>query len=119
MKRIIFAFGVLGLVGCFLPLGLGVSFVDLRHFDGGWHVWLVLAAFTLPLFVAATESEKPAAIVGSVCFGYLAYKFGTGLFDLIFHASIGGIMIGVAIIAGLATSLLALAARTPDPTSRR
>lgn len=119
MKRIIFAFGVLGLIGCFLPLGLGVSFVDLRHFDGGWHVWLVLAAFTLAMFVGATESEKTTAIVGTVSFGYLTYKFGTGLWDLVFHASLGGIMMGVAIIAGLATSLLALAARTPDPTSRR
>jgi hypothetical protein len=110
VKRIILAFGVLGLVGCFLPLALGVSFFDLRHFEHGWHVWLVLAAFTLPTFVGATESDKSAAIAGTVSFGYLAYKFGTGLWDLVFHASIGGIMIGVAVIAGLAASLLTLAA---------
>jgi hypothetical protein len=117
VKRFILAFGVLGLLGCFLPLALGVSLFELRHLDHGWHVWLVLAAFALPTYVGATENDKMAGIAGAVSFGYLAYKFGTGLFDLVFHASIGGIMIGVAVIAGLVASLTALC--TQDPTSRR
>ena len=90
VKRFIFALGLLGLIGCFLPLTMGVSLFDLRHFDSGWHVWLVLAAFALPTYVGATETDKSAAIAGSISFGYLTYKFGTGLFDLVFHASIGG-----------------------------
>lgn len=114
MKRLIFAFGLLGLIGCFLPLAMGVSFFDLRHFDSGWHVWLVLAAFAIPAYVGATETDKTAAIAGSISFGYLTYKFGTGLFDLVFHASIGGILIGVAVIAGVASSLLTLAASAKD-----
>jgi hypothetical protein len=110
MKRIIFAFGVLGLVGCFLPLMIGMSWFDMRHFDQGFAVWVVVAAFALPAYVGAArgEGERVAALVGTGCFGYLAYKFGTGVFDLVVHASIGGIMMGVAIVGGLASSLLAL-----------
>jgi hypothetical protein len=117
VKRFILGFGLLGLLGCFLPLAMGLSLFDLRHFEHGWHVWLVLASFAVPAYVGATESDKTAGVVGSVAFGYLAYKFGTGVFDLVFHASIGGLMIGVAVILGLATSVMALC--TPDPTSRR
>lgn len=112
MKRLILAFGVLGLVGCFLPLVPGLSWFDMRHLDQGWTVWLVVAAFALPAYVGATrsESDRTAAIVALSCFGYLGYKFGTGVFDLVFHASIGGIMMGVALVGGLASSLLALSA---------
>jgi hypothetical protein len=112
MKRIVSFFGVLGLLGCFLPLVPGVSWFDIRHLDPGWTVYLVFAAFALPAYVGAVkgETDTAAAVVGTASFGYLAYKFGTGVFDLVFHASIGGIMMGVAVIGGLATSLLALAA---------
>ena len=112
MKRLILAFGALGLLGCFLPVALGLSWFDMRHFDQGWTVWLVLAAFALPAYVGAArgESDRTAAIVGTACFGYLAYKFNTDVVDLLFHASIGGILMGVALIGGLASSLLALAA---------
>ncbi len=113
MKRSILAFGLLGLVGCFLPLALGVSLFDLRQFEGGWRVWTMLAAFAVPAYVGAsrTESARTAALVGTASFGYLIYEFRTGVFDLVFHASIGGIAIGVAVIGGLASSLLALGAR--------
>jgi hypothetical protein len=112
MKRSIFAFGLLGLLGCFLPLTAGISWLDLRHFDQGWTVWLVVAAFAIPTCVAASRSEtdKAAALVGLAGFGYLVYKFRTGVFDLVVHGSIGGIMMGVAIVAGFASSLLVLAA---------
>ena len=110
MKRSIFAFGVLGLVGCFLPMALAVSWFDLRHFDLSWRMWTVLAAFAVPVYVGSSksESERTAAVVGAVSFGYLAYVFGTGVFSLILHASLGGIMMGVSIIGGLASSLIAL-----------
>jgi hypothetical protein len=38
-------------------------------------------------------------------------KFGTGSFDLLFHAASGGILIGVAIIVGLGVSVAALVGR--------
>ena len=111
MKRFIFGFGLLGLIGCFLPVALGLSLFDMRHFDSGWHVWLVLGAFALPTYVGAakTEGDAATAVVGTASFGYLFYKFGFhGTFDLIFHTSIGGIMMGVSTLVGLTLSLLAL-----------
>ena len=111
VKRFIFGFGLLGLIGCFLPLALGLSLIDMRHFDSGWHVWLILAAFALPTYVGAAKSEgdAAAAVVGTASVGYLFYKFGFhGTFDLVFHASIGGIMMGAATLVGLTLSLLAL-----------
>lgn len=110
MKRSLFAFGVLGLVGCFLPLVAGLSWFELRHLDQGWTVWLVMAAFAVPAYVGAArdESQRTAAIVSTVSFGYLAYNFNTSVFDLVFHGSIGGIMMGVALLGGLASSLLGL-----------
>lgn len=112
MKRIMFVFALLGLVGCFLPLIPGLSFFELRHIDQGWTVWAVLGAFALPAFVGGIQGEADrSAMLASVgCFGYLAYKFGTGTFDLVFHASLGGILMGIAVIGGLASSVLALAA---------
>ena len=113
MKRSISFFGVLGLVGCFLPMALGVSWFDMRHFDLGWRMWAVLLAFAAPAYVGAsrTESGRVAAVVGSVAFGWLAYTFGTGVIDLVIHASIGGILMGVGVIGGLASSVLALTSR--------
>jgi len=111
VKRTILLFGLLGLVGCFLPLVVGVSWFEMRHFDPGWSVWLVIAAFAVPTFVAAgADDTRLAAIVGTGSFGYLAIKFGTGLFDLLVHASLGGMMMGAAVVGGLASSLLAFAA---------
>jgi hypothetical protein len=112
MKRSILVFGLVGLLGCFLPLVAGLSWFDIRHLDPGWTVWLVLAAYALPTVVGASrsEGELAAALVGTACFGYLALKFRTGIFDLVIHGSIGGALMGIAIVGGLACSLLALAA---------
>jgi hypothetical protein len=108
VKRTIFLFGLAGLVGCFLPMLFGVSWFQMRHFDAGWSVWLVMAAFALPTFVAAgSDTNRLVAIVGTASFGYLLLEFGTGVFDLLLHASIGGILMGVSVLGGLATSLLA------------
>jgi hypothetical protein len=114
MKRLIFAFGLLGLVGCLLPLGGGVSLFDLRVFD--WHVWLVIVAFALPTYVglSKTEGDVAAAVVGTASFGYLFYRFFGHIFDLAFHASIGGFCIAIALVLGLACSLLSLANSATD-----
>lgn len=112
MKRVIALCGLVGLVGCFLPLALGLSLFDLRHFSEGWHVWMVIAAFAIPTFVGFSRSEgdRTVAIVGLASFGYLAYKFGTGTFDLIVHGSLGGLAMGAAMIAGLGVAALGLLA---------
>jgi len=112
MKRNIAIFGLLGLIGCFLPLVPGLSLFDLRHFAEGWSAWLVMGAFASAAYVGATaKTDVGAGLAGLVSFGYLGVKFGTGSFDLLFHAASGGILIGVAIIAGLGVSIAALAGR--------
>lgn len=112
MKRPLFLFGLLGLVGCFLPLIAGMSWFNMRHYDQSWTVWLVMAAFALPTYLGAVaeDSDRGAAIAAAAGFGYLGYKFNTGVFDLAFHGSIGGIMMAVAIVGGIFVSLLGLIA---------
>lgn len=112
MKRPIALFGLVGLVGCFLPLIAGVSFFELRNLE--WMpVILMLAAFAVPLIagVQAGPSSGPAALAGLLGFGYVAIKFGTGLWDLTIHAEIGGKMMAIGAVGGLVSSLLALAER--------
>lgn len=108
MKRPLLIVGLLGLVGCFLPFFLGVSWFEMRHFDEGWTVWLVMLAFAIPAFIGASSDDigKPEALVTAGCFAYLAYKFNIDVFSLLFHASIGGILMGVAMLAGFALSAL-------------
>ncbi|MFT3696845.1 MAG: hypothetical protein QM831_27130 [Kofleriaceae bacterium] len=110
MKRTVSIFALIGLVGCFLPLQLGLSLFDLRHFDDGWHVWMAIAAFAIPAWVGATvKSDQAAGLVGLCSFGYLAWKFGFDTFKLLTHAASGGILMGIAIIGGIVVSLAALA----------
>src|SRR3954470_5044635 len=99
MKRFVLAFGLIGLVGCFLPFIPGLSFFDMRHFDA-WPVYLVLAAYAIPTLIGASKSALGFgdALGATGAFGYLLYKFGTGTIDLILHGSIGAIMMGVAAV---------------------
>jgi len=114
MKRLILAFGVLGLLGCLLPIGNGVSLFDLRVFD--WHVWLVIFAFAMPTYVglSKTEGDMAAAVVGTISFGYLFYRFFGHVFDLAFHGSIGGFCIAVAVVRRHAATLHSLGTTATD-----
>ena len=108
MKRFIAIFGLVGLVGCFLPLIAGVSFFELRHLE--WlPVILMTAAFAVPMLVGVQASTAASALAGLVGFGYVIFKFNSGLWDLVIHAEIGGKLMGVAAVCGFVSSLLALA----------
>jgi hypothetical protein len=110
MKKSIALFGLLGLIGCFLPLAPHVSWFDFHSWD--WLVWLVIAAFAVPMLAGLGASKTAvASVVGCLCFGYILFKFGTGTIDLVLHASIGGKMMAVGAIGGLASSLLGFAER--------
>ncbi|HEY0253782.1 MAG TPA: hypothetical protein VGC41_19765 [Kofleriaceae bacterium] len=110
MKRTISILGLIGLVGCFLPLIPHLSLWNLRAFTEGWTVYLVIAAFAFAAYAgAAAKSDAIAGLAGLASFGYLAFKLGTDTFDLVFHASMGGILIGVAVIGGVLASIAALA----------
>jgi len=109
MKRLVLAFGALGLVGCFLPIFGDVSWFDLRH-EGGSTVWLLIAAFATPTVVGVTRNrlgfaDALAAVLG---FGYALYRFHGDLGTLIFHTGIGGTLMAVAAMAGFGAAVLAL-----------
>ncbi len=114
MKRLLLAVSALGLLGCFLPFVLGVSWFDLRHVDPGMTVWWVIAAFAVPTFIGASSGEldKSDAIAATTAYGYLAYKFNIDAFRMLIHTSLGGIMMAVAMICGLCIALLSLVAIT-------
>jgi hypothetical protein len=110
MKKAIALFGLLGVVGCFLPLVAGISMFDLRHLDA-WAVYLVLAAFVTPMIAGLSDKTAIAAAVGTLGFGYVLYKFGFDTLDLVLEAGIGGKMMAVAAVGGFACSLLGFAER--------
>jgi hypothetical protein len=112
MKRILFAISALGLLGCFLPFVLGVSWFEMRHLMPGMTVWWVIAAFAVPTFIGATSGEldKADAIAATTAYGYLAYKFNIDAFRMLVQTSIGGIMMGVAMICGFVVAGLSLVA---------
>lgn len=114
MKRLLLAVSAIGLLGCFLPFVLGVSWFDLRHVDSGMTVWWVIAAFAVPTFIGASSGEldKSDAIAATTAYGYLAYKFNIDAFRMLIHTSLGGIMMALAMIFGLALSALSLVALT-------
>lgn len=108
MRKAIALFGVLGLVGCLLPLQGGVSMFDLRHLDA-FPVWLIVCAFATPMIAGLADDTRIASLVGTIGFGYVLYKFGFDTVKLVREASIGGKMMGVAAIAGFACALLGFA----------
>lgn len=109
MKRTFGLFALLGFLGCFLPLGLGVSLFDLRH--AGAPFWSILAAFAVPMVIGFGDKLKAVGAFAAIgCFGYLLiWKFGFDTYDLIVHAESGGKAMGFAALAGFITSVLALA----------
>jgi|MudIll2142460700_1097286.scaffolds.fasta_scaffold995410_2 hypothetical protein len=108
MRKAIALFGVLGVVGCFLPLLGGISMFDLREIDA-LPVYLLLAAFAAPMVAGLADKTAVAAAVGTLGFGYVLYKFGLDTLDLILDAGIGGKLMGVAAVGGFACALLGFA----------
>jgi hypothetical protein len=108
MRKAIALFGLLGLVGCFLPLIGGMSMFDLREIDA-IAVYLLLAAFLAPMIAGFSDKVAIASTVGTIGFGYVLYKFGFNTLDLVLEGGLGGKMIGVAAVAGFACSLLGFA----------
>lgn len=112
MKRSLAIFGILGLVGCFLPVMVGgESIFELRHFDYV-RVILMFAAFGFPLLAGLQPGPTTVgtALTGLGCFGYVLAKFRLGLWDLVIDGEAGGKMIAIAALGGF-LSAVALATR--------
>ena len=109
MKRTFGLFGLLGFLGCFLPLAFDLSLFDFRHLSS-LDFWLVLGAFAVPMVIGCCDKLSTAGCLTAIgCFGYLlVWRFGFDTWDLIVHAQTGGKAMGVAALAGLLTSVLAL-----------
>jgi hypothetical protein len=108
MRKAIALFGLLGLVGCFLPIIGSMSMFDLREVDA-IAIYLLIGAFLAPMIAGFADKTVTASMVGTVGFGYVLYKFGFSTLDLVLDGGIGGKMMGVAAVAGFACSLLGFA----------
>jgi hypothetical protein len=107
MKRSVALFGLIGLVGCFLPFVGGIAFFDFRHIE--WTpIVLMTAGFLIPMIAGLQGGNASAALAGLLGFGYVAIKFNTALWDLLVHAEIGGKMMAIGAVGGLVSSVLAL-----------
>jgi len=107
MRKAIALFGVIGLVGCFLPMVAGLSWFGFREFDSV--VYLVMAGFLIPAIAAFTDKTAVAATIGTLGFGYILAKFRLSTLDLFVDGSIGGKLMAVAAVAGFICSLCAFA----------
>ncbi|MBL9012934.1 MAG: hypothetical protein JNL83_02090 [Myxococcales bacterium] len=110
MKRAFALFGLLGLVGCFLPMIPGLSLWDLAELDRV-QIYLMMAAFAVPALLGLAGKLPTAGKLTALgCFAYLLfYKMGFDVLDLLWHASIGGKAMAVAAIGGTVTALGSLA----------
>jgi hypothetical protein len=110
MRKAIAGFALLGLVGCFLPLIGSISMFDFREADA-IAVYLLVLAFLAPLLAGLSDKTGVAAAIGTLGFGYVLFKFGFNTLDLVIDGGIGGKMMGIAAVAGFASSLLGFAER--------
>jgi hypothetical protein len=107
MKRYLVVFGVLGVVGCCLPLVGGLALVGVPTVGA----WLTILAFALPALVAMRAGD--GTLAGVVGYGYLALKIGPHALGLVLYAGIGGKLIAVAAIGGVIATIGALLERAP------
>lgn len=114
-KKLMLAFGVLGLLGLFIPQG-GFSWFSVLKMISGTQLIIVLAAFALPtiggiLAVTKPPMQKWQAGLGIAGFGLAAWKFEIwrifkdfgGLFK-----HIPTLLIVIAIVGGLIASIMAV-----------
>ncbi len=117
MKKLILAFGVLGVISLFIPLGGGMPsmFSMLKAFAMGQLV-IMLVAFALPAAMGAMATSKPPmqkwqAGVALAGFGLAAWKLE--VWKLLSHIgdlfkSIPMLLLIVATIGGVVVSIMAL-----------
>ena len=116
MKRLVLLFGLVGFIGCFLPLWGDVSWFDLRA-TLGWTVYLVIAAFAAPAIVGMSKEpmRRNDALGSAGAFGYILFVVHSDLWKMIFDSRIGGRLMGVSAVLGCAAALIAVAtARKPS-----
>ncbi|MBA3817591.1 MAG: hypothetical protein H0X17_01755 [Deltaproteobacteria bacterium] len=112
--------GLLGLVGCFLPLvsaeGMSISLFDMRKFDAA-NTFIIMGGFAAALAMGAMGAAKGMqrwqSIVAIVGFALIVIKMRSGFLDLITKGAIGAKLIGIAAVVGLVFAILT--AIKPEP----
>ena len=122
IKFAVLACGVLGLIGCFLPMasggGMSISFWDLHKMGkemgggGGVQVYLVMAGYALAAVMGAIGVAKgmkrPQGSFAALGFAFVVFKFRGGFTDML-KGAIGAKLMFIACIAGIVVSVLAAA----------
>ena len=115
MKRVVLLFGLVGFIGCFLPLWGDVSWFGLRD-TLGWSAYLVIAAYAATAIVGGSKAplRRNDALGAASAFGYILLVVHGDLWKMIFHSRIGGRLMGVSAVLGCAAALIAaLTSRKP------
>ena len=116
IKFAVLAFGVLGLIGCFLPLisaeGMSFSFFDGRKGPDGVQIYLTMAGYALAAVMGAMGVAKgfkrPQAIASLVGFAFVVLKLRHGFTEML-KMAIGGKLMFIAVVGGVVASVIALA----------
>lgn len=119
LKFGVLACGLLGLIGCFLPMisfgDQSISLWKLREAPGGSsQVYMTMLAFIVPLVMGAMAAAKPPmqrwqAIVALIFFGFGFVKLREGFFKLITDGAIGAKLMAISVIAGVVFAILCIA----------
>jgi hypothetical protein len=115
MKKAIQIFAALGFIGCFLPLVVGVpknvSWWDLRDRESAWIIYSVIGAYGFA-FLAATFAKlhkRAGALAALLPLGYIVYE--VRVVHYILNTRIGGVMMGIGALGGLAAAAIAYVTR--------
>lgn len=116
LKFGVFVCGVLGLVGCVLPLAPGLSFFGTRSFDAA-NVYIIMAgyaaAMTMGALGIAKGMQRWMSIIAIVGFSMIVLRMRGEMIDLL-KAEIGAKLMGIGALAGLILAILTTVKPEPD-----
>jgi peptidoglycan/LPS O-acetylase OafA/YrhL len=108
LKFGVVACGLVGLIGCFLPLVAGVSFYDTRHFDAP-HFYMTAggygAALAMGVLAISKGMQRWMSVIAIIAFSLVILRMRGELVELL-NAGLGGKLMSVAALAGLALAIL-------------
>jgi len=100
--------GLVGLIGCFLPMTAGLSFYDTRAFDAA-NFYIIaggyVAAAAMGGLGIAQGMQRWMSIIAIVGFSVVVLRMRGEVVELL-KAGIGAKLMGVAALAGLALAIL-------------
>jgi hypothetical protein len=108
--------GLVGLVGCFLPMMEGLSFFDTRRFDAA-NFYIVAGGFAtaaaMGVLGIAGGMQRWKSIIAIVGFSIIVLRMRGEVVELL-QAGIGAKLMGTAALVGLALAILTTVKPEPD-----